>query len=215
MKNIQSINEFWGAVIRRDMSSAVREEDKFHNYEELLNYVTKEITKQGENVVIKNLDVSGIKDLSHLFYDLPNYVKTIDLSGWKTEDATSLEGLFYFSGSLESIDLSGWNTSSVTDMSWAFCDCINLKSIVFPDWNTDSARDIRYMFDHCVNLKSLDLSGWNTSSVVDMSWMFSGCKSLQSLDLTGWDTNDMADKDYIFKDCPAPYEVVDNKIVRK
>ena len=53
MKNIKSINEFWGAVIRRDMSSAVREED---------GHWVK--TSYGEDVLLKSdIDVESILDL--------------------------------------------------------------------------------------------------------------------------------------------------------
>ena len=136
MKYLKPINEFWGDVLKRDLLGETREEDRFHNKNELREYLKSEIEKQGENVVIKNLDVSLLEDLSELF-EGTNGVKTLDLSGWKTSNV----------------------------------------------------KDTRYMFHNCIGLESLDLSGWDTSNVEDMSLMFSYC--------------------------PAPYEVIDNKIVRK
>ena len=136
MKYIKPINEFWGDVLKRDLLGETREEDKFHTKKELKEYLRSEIQKQGENVVIQNLDVSLLEDLSELF-EGTNGVKTLDLSGWKTSNV----------------------------------------------------KDMRYMFHNCQSLESLDLSGWDTSNVKDMENMF--------------------------YNCPAPYEVINNKIVRK
>ena len=152
----------WGTVLKRDLLGETREEDKFHSKKELIEYLKSEIEKQGENVVIRNLDVSLVDDLSWLFYKC-YYIKSFDLSGWNISNAKNMICMFYGCTSLKSINLSGWDTSNVENMG--------------------------EMFFFCKNLKSLDLSGWDTSKVKDMSDMF-------------WN-------------CPAPYKVVDNKIVKK
>ena len=153
----------WGTVLKRDLLGETREEDRFHTKEQLLEYLKSEIEKQGENVVIKNLDVSLVEDLSDLFYGLCDNVKTLDLSGWKTSNVENMSYLFYTCSSIESLNLSGWDTSKVKNM--------------------DS------LFFGCDGLKSLDLSGWDTSNVENMVGMF-------------WE-------------CPAPYNVIDDKIVKK
>ena len=163
MKYIKPINEIWGPVLKRDLLGETREEDKFHTKEELKEYLKSEIERQGEHVVIKDLDVSLLEDLSELFVDIANRVKTLDLSGW--------------------------NTSNVKDMS--------------------------YMFYCCARLESLNLSGWDTSSVKTMHGMFYHCESLESLDLSGWDTSNVENMVGMFWECPAPYKVIDNKIVKK
>ena len=71
------------------------------------------------------------------------------------------------------------------------------------------------MFRYCVNLKSLDLSGWDTSNVEYISSIFCGCEKLKSLDLSGWNISHIKKKGGMFSKCPAPYEVIDNKIVKK
>ena len=48
-----------------------------------------------------------------------------------------------------------------------------------------------------------------------MNYIFSHCSNLKSLDLSGWDTSNVKNMGSLFWECPAPYEVVDNKIVRK
>ena len=165
MKYIKPINEFWGDVLKRDLLGETREEDKFHTKEELKEYLKSEIEKQGKNVVIRNLDVSHIEDLSGLFGGICWGVKTLDLSGWKTS----------------------------------------------------GVKDMHSMFFNCESLESLDVTGWNTFNVEDMSYMFWCCQSLEYLDLSGWDTSNVKDKGMsgMFNGCPAPYEVIDNKIVKK
>ena len=189
MKYIKPINEFWGDVLKRDLLGETREEDRFHNKEELQEYLRSEIEKQGENVVIQNLDVSLIEDLGCLFSnDIADRVKTLDMSGWKTSNVKDMNGMFYLCDGIESLNLSGWDTSNVMYMD--------------------------HMFHGCNNLKNLDLSGWDTSNVNNMSHMFYNCRSLKSLDLSSWDTSKVIGKVNMFKNCPAPYEVVNNKIVK-
>ena len=39
MKYIKPINEFWGDVLKRDLLGETRQEDKFHNKEDLIEYL--------------------------------------------------------------------------------------------------------------------------------------------------------------------------------
>ena len=179
----------WGTVLKRDLLGEVREEDRFHNRKEVREYIRSEIKKQGENVVIRDLDVSLVEDLHDLFINSAYEVKSLDLSGWKTSGAKNMAELFNYCPKLESLNVSGWDTSNVENMCAMFYDCKNLKS--------------------------LDLSGWNVSNVKDMGWMFYNCYELKSLDLSGWDTSKVKNMSWMFKYCPAPYEVVNNKIIKK
>ena len=71
-----------------------------------------------------------------------------------------------------------------------------------------------WMFFDCTNISSFDISGWDTSNVKNMCNMFWGCDNLKSLDLSGWDTSNVTNMNNMFWGCPAPYKVVDNKIVK-
>ena len=189
MKYIKPINEFWGDVLKRDLLGGAREEDKFHSKEQLQEYLKSEIEKQGENVVIRNLDVSLVENLSWLFAKIADNVKTLDLSGWKTSNVKNMSWMFGGCSIIESLDVTGWDTSNVTDMFG--------------------------MFYTCERLKSLDLSSWDVSGVNTMEGMFYYCSNLKSLDLSGWDTSNVKKMNRMFYNCPAPYEVIDNKIVKK
>ena len=168
MKYLKPINEIWGPVLKRDLLGETREEDKFRSKEQLQEYLKSEIEKQGKNVVIKNLDVSLIEDLSRLFYNAR---------------ANSI------GSGIKSLDLSGWKTSNVEDMSYMFSWCTELESLNLSGWDTSKVRSMTEMFRYCVNLKSLDLSGWDTSNVENMYAML-------------WN-------------CPAPYKVINKRIVKK
>ena len=123
MKYVKPINEFWGDVLKRDLLGETREEDKFHSKEELMKYLKSEIKRQGENVVIKNLDVSLIDDLSGLFKDITIDVETLDVSGWKTSNVENMKEMFILCRSLKKLDLSGWDTSNVENMVGMFWEC--------------------------------------------------------------------------------------------
>ena len=215
MKYLKPINEFWGDVLKRDLLGETREEDRFHTKEQLWEYLKSEIEKQGENVVIKNLDVSLIENLSGLFYKIADGVKSLDLSGWKTSNVKDMSYSFWDCQHLESLDLSGWDTSNVKDMNHMFYGCLCLKSLDISGWDTSNVEDMNCMFDTCGDLESLDLSGWNVSNVVDMRCMFYYCVNLKSLDLSGWNTSNVSRISHMFHNCPAPYDVIDNKIVKR
>ena len=206
----------WGTVLKGDLLGETREEDKFHTKEQLKEYLMSEIEKQGENVVIRNLDVSLIEDLRGLFYVIGNGVKTLDVSGWNTSNVKNMSSIFYGCYNFKSLDLSGWKTSNVKDMAWMFGDCKNLESLDVSGWDTSNVKDMRWMFCDCYSLKSLDLSSWDTSNAKDMSSLFYDCNSLKDLDLSGWDTSNVKSMNDMFYSCPAPYRVLyDNKLIKK
>ena len=113
----------WGTVLKRDLLGETREEDKFYTKEKLREYLKSEIEKQGENVSIRNLDVSLIEDMSWLFHDITNGVRTLDLSGWDTSNVKDMSYMFSNCQYLESLDLSGWDISNVEDVHWMFFKC--------------------------------------------------------------------------------------------
>ena len=86
----------WGTVLKRDLLGEIREEDRFHNKEELKEYLKSEIEKQGENVSIRNLDVSLVEDTGYMFWNCYH---------------------------LESLDISRWDTSNIKDMTAMFRNC--------------------------------------------------------------------------------------------
>ena len=172
----------WGTVLKRDLLGEVREEDKFYTEEKLREYLKSEVEKQGENVVIRNLDVSHIEDLSWLFVGIAAGVKTLDLSGWKTSNVKDMSHMFSDCEILESIDLSGWDTSNVNTMMYMFLGCKMLKSLDLSGWNISNVEYMNHMLANCYSLKSLNLSGWDDSNVENMKTMLHKC-SIPSVEI--------------------------------
>ena len=193
----------WGTVLKRDLLGEIREEDRFHNKEELKEYLKSEIERQGENVSIRNLDASLVEDMSELFCVIGNDVKTLDLSGWDTSNVKNMGDMFYGCHNLKSLNLSGWDTSNVENMKQMFSYCSQLKSLDISGWDTSIVNNTSWMFSNCLNLESLDLSGWNTSNIKYMTGMFSDCTNLKSLNLSGWNISNVGYMYGIFNGCDA------------
>ena len=155
----------WGTVLKRDLLGENREEDKFHSIKEIRECLYSEIERQGENVVIQNIDVSLVEDLSGLFWGIVNGVKTLDLSGWRTSKVKDMSYMFYGCENLESLDLSSWDTPVVENMKFMFWKCKKLKSLDLSGWDISNVEDMREIFTYCESLKSIDISGWNTSKL--------------------------------------------------
>ena len=181
----------WGDVLKRDLLGEPREEDKIRSRDQLIEYLTTEIKKQGKQVVIKGLFLTeDIDDLSGLFYKIADGVKSLKLSSWKIR-------------------------GNVKNMSYMFYKCSSLESLELSLWNTTNVEDMFSMFYGCTNLKSLDLTSFDTSNVKHMSLMFANCEKLKSLNLSGWNTSNVKDMIGIFDSCPELYKVVDNQIIKK
>ena len=76
MKYLKSIEESFGMIDKK----------KFKTRDDVKLYLKKEIERQGEHVVIRDLDLTGVKNLAFLFTNIAESVVTMDLSGWKTSD---------------------------------------------------------------------------------------------------------------------------------
>lgn len=123
----------WGEILKRDLLGLSREEDKFHSKEQLQEYLISEVKRQGKNVVIRDLDVSNIEDLSNLFIN-------------ESDLCSVLFGAHY---GTESLDLSGWNTSNVKNMSDMFCGCESLKYLDLSGFDISKVKYMGEMFYNC------------------------------------------------------------------
>ena len=125
-------------------------------------------------------------DCSYLFLEAQK-LKSIDLTGFDTTNATYIYGMFDSCYALTSLDLSSFNTSNVTNMMGLFGNCFGLKSIKFgANFDTSNATSMHAMFSNCSKLQSLDLSGFDTSKADSFTNMFTNCKSLTQLDISSF-----------------------------
>jgi surface protein len=73
-------------------------------------------------------------------------LKTIDLSGFNTENVENMKGMFYYCLNLEKINVSTFNTSKVIDMSGMFNICPNLLNIDLSSFDIRDETNIDGMF---------------------------------------------------------------------
>ena len=135
------------------------------------------------------------------FFGCTSLISITGIENLKTDNVTSMLGMFQNCESLTSLDLSGFNTSNVESMVNMFYSCKNLTSIDMSHFNTANVTSMASMFYGCQNLLSIDLSGFNTSNVTNMSEMFENCSALTTLDVTGFNTENVTRMDAMFSGC--------------
>ena len=172
----------------------------------------KEYAKKIDIVVI---DASMLNvhptNLSEMFYGghinitdslrLVNLKEIRGLENLQTDEAVTLEEMFYGCESLQSIDLSHFNTSKVKTFSSMFYSCAALTSLDLSSFETSAATRMERMFGHCSSLTDLDLSNFNTENVTDMAGMFIRCDALETLDISSFNTGNVTNMQSMFNSC--------------
>jgi surface protein len=105
--------------------------------------------------------VYQITDLRFTFEECRYHVP--DISRWRTDNVTSMEGLFFNTFYAPARDLSSWNTSNVTNMRQTFQGYKNFNSDI-GNWDTSNVTDMHRMFYNATSFNQ-DISSWDFSSV--------------------------------------------------
>lgn len=145
----------------------------------------------------QNLRVIGGEGLINTDYMFQNsWVRSIDLSKFRTDNCVSMTGMFEnFLCSENKLDLSVLNTHKVKYMSRMFAN-IDINELHFEHFDTSSVVDMTGMFSH-VNTDKLDLSNFNTSKVERMTEMFKGSKIVE-IQLGKFDTDNVISMSEMF-----------------
>lgn len=171
----------------------------------------------------RNLNVSTVKDFlltfaqGCMYYtsaarDQARYhymggsLETVDISGWDTSSAETLEEMFYGCRKLKVIKgIEGLDTRKVETFQDMFNELVSYEGgLDLSGWNTSSLLECDRMFADAQGIKWVNLSGWDTSKMDDATWpafraMFANCSSLTEVDLSGWTpTNSQASYDFMF-----------------
>ena len=139
---------------------------------------------KNESINLGDIDVSGITDMSNLFYkdEDCNEIKRKDFSGiesWDVSNVTDMSGMFFWCKSFNK-PIGNWNVSNVTDMSGMFSRCGAFNQNL-ENWNVSNVTNMSYMFNWCSAFNQ-SLGNWDVSNVTDMSGMFDGC----NCDIPSW-----------------------------
>ena len=133
---------------------------------ELANMIKDEVKKNGWECDLNHIDVSQIKNISHLFageltlnYGLKEF--NGDISEWDVSNVTDMVGTFnnsYFNG-----DLSSWKLDNVKDAQNLFSGNSKFNNPSICDWDVSNIKTCRDMFS---NTKfEEDLSLWDMPNV--------------------------------------------------
>lgn len=152
----------------------------------------------------------------------------LDLSGFSSENLTSITEMFrdsnkiehitfgpdftakkigslyyVFSGcsKLQELDLSNFETDSLTDMRGTFCQCGSMTDITFSNkFNTSQVTNMNSTFERCGSLTELDLSSFDFSSVNNINYMFGYCGRLERI-IGNFESESVQNMAYTFYNC--------------
>ena len=136
------------------------------------------------------------------FYGFDNLATIKGIEYLKTDNVTSMDGMFGYCSCLTSLDVSGFNTDNVVSLYALFYNCSSLTTLDLSGFNTSKVEYMNQMFYGCSSLTTLDLSGFNTSKVEYMNQMFLGCSALKTIFASSkWSTAAVTNGGYIFNGC--------------
>ena len=112
---------------------------KFLHKDDLNNYIFDYCNKHGWDSDLNHIDVSGITDMSYLFYST---TFTGDISKWNTSNVENMNYMFAYSKF--NGDISNWDVSNVENMNSMFEENNALEKI--PDWKLNPSVVTKDMF---------------------------------------------------------------------
>ena len=138
--------------------------------------------------------------LNHAFSYCPNLTITAtdvpDLSG-----VTDLSYLFYGCTKLTNIpNINNWNVSNVTDMSYMFAG-VNAFNQSLNDWDVSKVQNMSHMFWDASAFNQ-PLNSWNTGSVTNTSSMFAGANAFNQ-QIGNWNVSKDTNMNAMFWDASA------------
>ncbi len=148
------------------------------------------------------IDITGSRfqqvTTMHRMFKFTSLFNTIDLSTFSTRSCTTFAHMFDSAYQLDAVDVSTFDTSKATDMSSMFYD-ISLKTFDGTGWDTSNVTNFNRMFQN--NFLTDCKMNWDTSSGSDFGYMFSGNGTMTCI--SDLDTTASIDGSGIFSGCGA------------
>lgn len=129
----------------------------------LAEIIDEQIQLHGINCNLNHIDISNVKDMTHLFF---RSKFNGDISEWDVSHIIDMS--YMFKESIFNGDISKWNTLKVARMSGMFSDSKFNSNI--SEWDVSNVTDMNFMF--CNSQFNGDISKWNVENVKSMKYMF-------------------------------------------
>ena len=152
----------------------------------------------GNNLVLKDVDLTKATNLDNDFYISGTTSSTIDVSGLKVSENIDMSS--YDAPEVNTLIMDDWYINNV---NYIFKGNNALKNLSLKNVNTSAVTSMNSMFYSCSGLTSLDLSSFDTSNVTDTMQMFQNCSSLTTLNVTGWDVSNIEYSTFMFYNCTS------------
>lgn len=141
------------------------------------------------------------ESMERMFYSC-NSLTNLDLSSLETSNVTKMNSMLERCYNLQKLDVSTFITSKVINMAAMFADCWSLTELDLHNFDTSNVSAMHYMFFKCQSLETLDLQTFDTSAVEEMASMFENCTSLKVLNIGNFDTSSVQQFQKMFLNCP-------------
>lgn len=154
-----------------------------------------------EYINLNGLSMNGAENLVELFRDCENLTEVVmdevDLSSVK-----DMSAMFYDCLNLEKVYIYDSDMPNVESMSWMFYNCEKLRVAYLNNLKVPSLRTTECMFRNCFSLESPDFYGTTFEGHnVNMHSMFEGCRSLDRMDMSKLNFGEESNLSSLFKGC--------------
>lgn len=159
---------------------------------------------------LNNWDTSSVTDMSFMFADCINIKEIIGIEYLNVENVKSFQYMFQYCKSLSSLNLSLWKTLNATDLTGMFYKCLKLKRIIgIESFNTIQVESASNMFSCCNKLEEINLNNWKTDNLQYTIGMFSGCRHLKKVSIGNINTKLLGYCTNMFQSCTS-LETIDD-----
>ena len=155
---------------------------------------------------LHSLDITGLRtpnctSMAGAFSRLGD-IDSLDLRHLDVSKVTNFSSIFSTNRYLKSLDLRGWNTEKVTNFNYTFADCRSLFNLQGAwDFDTSSATTMTQMFVRCYSLSELHVENYKVNKVTNVNEMFNECYSIEELDLSKWRLEKVQNMNSMFANC--------------
>ena len=142
-------------------------------------------------------NLSGINNLSGMFFSCSSLTTVNNMNSWNTSSAQDISGMF---GSCLSFnqDISSWDVSNVTNMFQLFYFCTSFNQPI-ASWNVSNVTNMESIFQNAFAFNQ-NIGSWNVVSVTNMNYMFSNTAFNQPIG--SWNVGNVTSMVYMFQVSP-------------